>query len=563
MDKIKSLKVKQADGTFSAAIPFGADAVNVTMADGSTLEDKISDLNGNFVTKNIARIMKFKTSNDVNEDQTAWILSGSTIFMPTVGKEYVIKYDENGTAVEKTITSRAATETDDINTTTFKEVVIFDIDDAHKLYFGKRATEDIGAVFTHSLIMFCQAGASAITPTTYIKITGELNLLEGSLNTNANGTYLEAWNMNDIFSEEWISQFDEDGTVTMADMGKLLYPHQFYDNIFVKYYYENANISEIDDMPLGRWFKMIDYTGELANDDSAQVRFISDPYIDNVNNILKVDIMDINTIGDKTANQVVAHTIATANDLANYYNKTEINDLLGTMSSLKMEVVATLPTENISTSTIYLLPIGAATTGTSSGEETTTAPNAYEEYLYINNTWELIGTTQVDLSGYVTTETFNTEIGSLGNQVGRAQSAADQALSQLENLEVEETEVAISVTEPADEAKIWINPNEDATLTTLSEVAFTGDYNDLINIPSTDTSGGITESQVTEMINSATSNFITSGEVDTKISTATADLVTTSAISKMVTSNSVRRVEAVTEYPSNPEDGVLYIQIAS
>lgn len=559
MDKIKSLKVKQADGTFSEAIPFGADAVNVTMADGSTLEDKISGLNGNFITKNIARIMKFSTSIDDNGDQTAWILSGSTIFMPIVGKEYVVKYDENGTAVEKTITSRAAVETDDINTAMLKEVVVFEIDDTHKLIFGRRATADAGVVFTHSIIMFNQQGASAITPTTYIKITGELNLLEGSLNTNANGTYLEAWNMNDIFSEEWLSQFDEDGVVSVAEWGKLLYPHQFYDNIFVKYYYENANISEIDSMPLGRWFKMIDYTGELANDDSAQVRFISDPYIDNINNILKVDIMDINTFGDKTANRVVAHTIATANDLANYYNKTEINDLLGTMSSLKMEVVATLPTENISTSTIYLLPIGTATTGTSSGEETTTAPNAYEEYLYINNTWELIGTTQVDLSGYVTTEMFNTEIGSLGNQVGRAQSSADQALSQLENFE--ETEVVISTTEPTTEGvKIWINPDEVTSTTSLAEVAFTGDYNDLNNIPTTT---GVTEEKVSQMITASTASYITSNEVDTKISTATADLVTTSAISKMVTSNSVKRVEAVTEYPSSPEDGVLYIQIAS
>ena len=27
--------------------------------------------------------------------------------------------------------------------------------------------------------------------------------------------------------------------------------------------------------------------------------------------------------------------------------------------------------------------------------------NVYDEYLYINNTWELIGTTAVDLTGYI------------------------------------------------------------------------------------------------------------------------------------------------------------------
>ena len=71
------------------------------------------------------------------------------------------------------------------------------------------------------------------------------------------------------------------------------------------------------------------------------------------------------------------------------YTRTEINNLLANFSSLDIEVVTTLPTTNISTTTIYLKPLTTSAT-----------QNVYEEYIYINNKWELIGTTQVDLSNY-------------------------------------------------------------------------------------------------------------------------------------------------------------------
>ena len=71
------------------------------------------------------------------------------------------------------------------------------------------------------------------------------------------------------------------------------------------------------------------------------------------------------------------------------YTRTEINNLLANFSSLDIEVVTTLPTTNISTTTIYLKPLTTSAT-----------QNVYEEYIYINNKWEVIGTTQVDLSNY-------------------------------------------------------------------------------------------------------------------------------------------------------------------
>ena len=63
-----------------------------------------------------------------------------------------------------------------------------------------------------------------------------------------------------------------------------------------------------------------------------------------------------------------------------------VNNLLSNFSSLNLQVVSILPTENISTSTIYLL----ATNDTKEN-------NVYEEWIYVNNKWELIGSTKVEL----------------------------------------------------------------------------------------------------------------------------------------------------------------------
>lgn len=81
-------------------------------------------------------------------------------------------------------------------------------------------------------------------------------------------------------------------------------------------------------------------------------------------------------------------------DLTNYYTKAETNELVSKIPKFVIEVVDTLPTENISNTTVYLLK---------SSEE---APNLYTEYIYVNEAWEELGAQTVDLSDYYTkTET--------------------------------------------------------------------------------------------------------------------------------------------------------------
>ena len=66
------------------------------------------------------------------------------------------------------------------------------------------------------------------------------------------------------------------------------------------------------------------------------------------------------------------------------------NQQIALQTHLSFSIVNDLPSSDISTSTIYLKPIGGS------------SPNTYEEYIYINSKWEIIGTTKTDLSDYYT-----------------------------------------------------------------------------------------------------------------------------------------------------------------
>lgn len=93
----------------------------------------------------------------------------------------------------------------------------------------------------------------------------------------------------------------------------------------------------------------------------------------------------------------------TVNNLTNYYLKSEtytqaeVDALISAIVTLNILVVQTLPTQDISTTTIYLVP-----------KQTPETQDIYDEYIYVNNAWEHIGTTQIDLSNYYTKSEVNT-----------------------------------------------------------------------------------------------------------------------------------------------------------
>lgn len=90
-------------------------------------------------------------------------------------------------------------------------------------------------------------------------------------------------------------------------------------------------------------------------------------------------------------------------NLTNYYlksetyTKTEVNDLIGQIKTISIQVVDTLPTTGES-NIIYLVPKEGS------------KDDVYNEYIWVNNAWELIGSTQIDLTGYATEDWVNTQI---------------------------------------------------------------------------------------------------------------------------------------------------------
>jgi hypothetical protein len=114
----------------------------------------------------------------------------------------------------------------------------------------------------------------------------------------------------------------------------------------------------------------------------------------------------------------------TVNNLANYYLKTdtytqsEVNALIAAITTLHIEVVQALPTTDISTTTIYLVP--KTTAGTQ---------DAYDEYINLDGTtagWEHIGSTEVDLTNYYTkTETDGLLVDKVDKVTGKGLSTED------------------------------------------------------------------------------------------------------------------------------------------
>ena len=104
------------------------------------------------------------------------------------------------------------------------------------------------------------------------------------------------------------------------------------------------------------------------------------------------------------------------NNLINYYLKSEVYTkeevqlLIGRISSLELIKVDKLPTENIKTSAIYLVP-----------NEQSEENNIYTEYLYMDGKWEIIGTTTVDLSQYALKTEIPTKLSQLINDASYSQ----------------------------------------------------------------------------------------------------------------------------------------------
>lgn len=108
------------------------------------------------------------------------------------------------------------------------------------------------------------------------------------------------------------------------------------------------------------------------------------------NNFTKVEAaIPVNTSDLTNDSGFITNAVS---NLANYYTKTqtytkeEVNSLVGQL--VQIQVVSSLP-QSGQANTIYLVPSGGS------------KPDVYDEYIWVNSAWELIGNTEVDLSNYL------------------------------------------------------------------------------------------------------------------------------------------------------------------
>ena len=176
-------------------------------------------------------------------------------------------------------------------------------------------------------------------------------------------------------------------------------------------------------------FQVWNGTGNIGDMTKAEYDTDNDGIVDNAervnNHTVDIDVPSnakfTDTVYDDTAitNRVTTlenagYITKSVSDLVNYYTKTqtytkqEVNTLVDMIPKFSIEVVNSLPVTDISTTTIYLVRDDSST------------GDIYKEYIYVNNTWEILGTQRVDLSNYYTKqETYNkTEVDTAISQAG-------------------------------------------------------------------------------------------------------------------------------------------------
>ena len=132
----------------------------------------------------------------------------------------------------------------------------------------------------------------------------------------------------------------------------------------------------------GNWYEYIWYNSQFITVGSNAGRF-DDYYtkeeIDAKLSAIEAEIPDVSQF-----------ITASVDNLVNYYTKTEVDNLIGSISQISFRRVDSLP-EAGETNVIYLVPKTDAE-----------AQNGFDEFIWVDNAWEKIGSTDINLDGYIT-----------------------------------------------------------------------------------------------------------------------------------------------------------------
>ena len=218
------------------------------------------------------------------------------------------------------------------------------------------------------------------------------------------------------------------GAVTKAYIDKVRMPHTFYTKVIdgattngeeIELAMELSDVIEIEgggssnynDLTNKPRINNIELVGNKTTSDLGLDIEVGDG-LKRVGNVVSVDLLNDNFLyfingklginsRDLAFSQAFRQRLINTNYSDPLASKTYVDNLIST--SLKRLVVEQLP-QNPNTYTIYMVLRQAPTTN-----------NIYDEYMYINNAWELIGSTEVDLSNYYTKSETDTLLGGKQN----------------------------------------------------------------------------------------------------------------------------------------------------
>ena len=151
----------------------------------------------------------------------------------------------------------------------------------------------------------------------------------------------------------------------------------------------------------------------------------------------------------------------------------QINEAIGGITEFDTQVVQSLPQTGVE-GTIYFTPNNHG-------------PNdAYDEFIYVNDAWEKIGNTQVDLSGYVRTNDLalvatSGDYNNLNNTPDIPEKTSDLT-NDSGFITLADIPVELPIVSNTDNDKVLTVDNGVWTAKTPA-IQFSGDYNDLMNKP--------------------------------------------------------------------------------
>jgi hypothetical protein len=133
------------------------------------------------------------------------------------------------------------------------------------------------------------------------------------------------------------------------------------------------------------------------NNDAGYVRqvdvnTVNDAVLDIQKNGNTIATFTANSSTNQTANLIIPVNVTDLADATSYYTKAQTDAAISTavgaitQQTVTFEIVQNLPTTGISTTTVYM--------------KKESGNNYYDQWMYINNQWQHLGTTEVDMSEY-------------------------------------------------------------------------------------------------------------------------------------------------------------------